>query len=95
MRIYFVPPTSQKFAHSPLPPGKIPLSRLSPSPTSYSLYTQNMLIRILFDVQFLQNVVFSFKKGSVKVLLLRLLAFKALHRNFEWEDKVLEELGKF
>ena len=32
--------------------------------TSYSLYTQVMLIIILIDVQFLQNVVFSFEKGA-------------------------------
>ena len=32
--------------------------------TSYSLYTQVMLILILIDVQYSQNVVFSFEKGS-------------------------------
>ena len=31
---------------------------------SYPLYTQAMLILILIDVQYLQNVVFSFGKGS-------------------------------
>ena len=30
--------------------------------TSYSLYTQVMLVLILIDVQYLQNVVFSFEK---------------------------------
>ena len=32
--------------------------------TSYSLYKQVMLIWILIDVQYLQNIVFSFEKGS-------------------------------
>ena len=31
--------------------------------TSYSLNTQVMLILILIDVQYLQNVIFSFEKG--------------------------------
>ena len=31
--------------------------------TSYSLYTQVILILILIDVQYLQNVDFSFEKG--------------------------------
>ena len=32
--------------------------------TSYSLYTQVITILILIDVQYLQNVDFSFEKGS-------------------------------
>ena len=32
--------------------------------TSYSLYTQVMLILILIDAQYLQNVAFSFEKGA-------------------------------
>ena len=32
--------------------------------TSYSLFTQVVTILILIDVQYLQNVVFSFEKGS-------------------------------
>ena len=32
--------------------------------TSYSLYSQVMLILILIDAQYLQNVAFSFEKGG-------------------------------
>ena len=54
-----IPPTNWKIAH--------PLTWKTPPPififTSYSLYTQVMLIFILMDVQYLQNVVFTFEKG--------------------------------
>ena len=54
-----LPPTNWKIAH--------PLTRKTPPPPSlfslHTLCTQVMLILILMDVQYLQNVVFTFGKG--------------------------------
>ena len=77
-KITYRPPTRKSTPRRlPLPNFYPPNLRFIPPPTecshcsctifilpSYSLYTQVMLILILINVQYLQNVVFSFEKGS-------------------------------